>query len=168
MAGDWFDNFLFACAADVAYIKDPLCQYRVHSGNETSESELNLLGVFEHYQLINCFKSIADSLGMTKPQERYNEAVYKLGDMCLRYTMKMLKNGYIEPARRYLQLAPVFKNEIVKNEQYIMFTQCLNLSGMDLQDKLKQIESIIPLKRIVSYDPPEGFLPIDKNGRVIK
>ena len=78
VAGDWYDNFLHSMCGDVAYITEPLCNYRVHSGNETNESEKNLLGITEHYQLINSFVDISKNFGMKKPAARYQEAVEKL------------------------------------------------------------------------------------------
>ena len=157
VAGDWYQNFLRAMVGDVAYIKEPLCQYRVHTGNETNESEKNLLGIFEHYQLINAFRDISLSFGMTKPTERYNEAVRKLGGMCLRYALKMLKCGCNEAASRYLLLAPVFDENIVGEEKYKILVSFLPLSGKDLERKLEKFESENELNRTVSYNPPDGF-----------
>ncbi|WP_026888271.1 glycosyltransferase family 2 protein [Clostridium beijerinckii] len=160
IAGDWFNNFLVSIYSDVAYIAEPLCNYRVHSGNETSGSELNLLGIFEHYQLINQFVSIAKAHKMIKPIARYDEAVIKLGSMCLRYTMKMFRDNQIESARRYLCLAPVFDKEIVKNELYNEFINCLELNEYELLEKLDEIDKKNSVKRTISYSPPEGAIEI--------
>ena len=168
VAGDWFDNFIYACVADVAYINEPLCQYRVHTGNETSESELNLLGIFEHYQLIHSFCMIANSLGMKKPQTRYEDAVRKLGDMCLRYTLKMLQNNRADIAGRYMNLAPVFKPQIVAEDKYQDFLNCLSLQDKQFKREVARLESIYNLARTVSYDPPHGVNPLDQYGRVIE
>lgn len=168
VAGDWYDNFLYACAADVAYIAKPLCQYRVHTGNETNESELRLMGIFEHFQLINAFNSIAKSVGYQKPQLRYKEAVRKLGDMCLRYTMKMLQNNRSDVAKQYMNLAPVFKPDIVEEKQYQEFLSCLNLTGVELEKRCAYLQGTYSLERKVSYNPPEGFKPLDDLGRIIE
>lgn len=168
VAGDWFDNFRYACAADVAYIKKPLCQYRVHSNNETNGSELNILGIFEHYQLINAFQHIANSLGMQKPQKRYDEAIKKLGDMCLRYTMKMFQTNHLEIATKYVYLAPVFNPDILNKKQYLDFKACLDLTGDKLQKKVHELKELYVLERIASYDPPVGSRELDDMGRVLK
>lgn len=168
VAGDWLDNFIAACCGDVAYLTDPLCQYRVHSGNETNESERNLVGVFEHFQLVNVFKFIADSFDMTKPQARYEEAVAHLGDMCLRYAMKMLRCGERDAAGRYLALAPVFKPSVTHEALHRRLSNCLPLSGAAFDAALANLAAAYAFKRTVSYDPPEGWLPLDKNGRIVQ
>lgn len=161
VAGDWYENFLFSMAGDIAYIKEPLCNYRVHSGNETNESEKNLLGITEHYQLINAFVDVSKAFGMTKPAARYNEAVEKLGSMCLRYAFKMLQNKLNDAAHRYLLLAPVYKRDIVEDITYKKLMKCIPISGKELDDMLNEIQGENPLSRTKSYDPPEGFIPLN-------
>lgn len=161
VAGDWYENFLQSMCGDIAYIKEPLCNYRVHSGNETNESEKNLLGITEHYQLINAFVDISKAFGMTKPAARYNEAVEKLGSMCLRYAFKMLQNKLNDAAHRYLLLAPVYKRDIVEDITYKKLMKCIPISGKELDDMLNEIQSENPLSRTKSYDPPEGFIPLN-------
>lgn len=168
VAGDWYDNFLYTLAGDIAYITEPLCQYRVHSGNETNESELKLLGTTEHYQLINAFCDLADSFGMTKPQKRYKEAVNKLGTMCLRYALKMYKNNRNDIAYRYLLLAPVYYQEILDDEKYKMLFSMKDLHGADLEKSISDFEAQYGLERKVSYNPPDGYKLIDREGKVIR
>ena len=163
VAGDWFDNFLFAMAGDVAYIKEPLCRYRVHSKNETSESERSLLGVFEHFQLINAFKHISQSFGMTKPAARFNEAVDKLGGMCLRYALKMINAGLDDVAHRYLKLAPVFRADIEADGIYKDLACCILAKGNARDKFLLALNNSGLAGRSISYDPPEGFTPLKKN-----
>ena len=157
IAGDWFYNFIYAMVGDVAYIKEPLFQYRVHSGSESNMSERNLSGIFEHYQLINTFKTISEDFGMTKPSARYNEAVEKLGGMCLRYALKMLKNGWDDIALRYLKLAPVFKSDIENDTIYKDLLRCVNATSSENREI---ITSLGTLTRTVSYDPPEGYISL--------
>lgn len=161
VAGDWYNNFLYSMCGNIAYIKEPLCNYRVHSGNETNESEKNLLGITEHYQLINAFVDVSKAFGMTKPAARYNEAVEKLGSMCLRYAFKMLQNKLNDVAHRYLLLAPVYKRDIVEDITYKKLMKCIPISGKELDDMLNEIQGENPLSRTKSYDPPEGFIPLN-------
>lgn len=161
VAGDWYDNFLVSLVGDVAHINKPLCQYRVHMGNETNESEKNLLGIFEHYQLINSFKDTAKAFGYKKVIDRYDKAVEKLGNMCLRYTLKMLKCGEIDAAYRYLLLAPVFKRNIVKEDVYQELMGLINTNKDELDDHIGLLEAKYNFGRTVSYDPPEGFRPLE-------
>lgn len=161
VAGDWYENFLSSMCGDVAYIVEPLCNYRVHSGNETNESEKNLLGIFEHYQLINSFVDISQNFGMKKPAARRSEAIEKLGSMCLRYAFKMFQNNLNDVAIRYLMLAPVFKKDIVDDSTYQKLMKCGDINGRKLSEMLERILKENPLIRTKSYNPPEGFTPLD-------
>jgi len=164
VAGDWYDNFLYSLAGDVAYITEPLCQYRVHTGNETNESEKRLLGITEHYQLIHAFCDLADVFGYTMPQKRYEEAVKKLGSMCLRYALKMYKNKFNHIANRYLLLAPVYYSEVTETEQYTALLAMKELQGAALENAIAEYDSKYCLERVQSYNPPEKHWKIDKNG----
>lgn len=161
VAGDWYVNYRAAMVGDVAYIKEPLVQYRIHTGNETNESEKKLLGIFEHYQLINSFVEIAKAYGMKKPIIKYNDAVKKLGSMCLRYALKMIKNGLNDVAKRYLILAPTFDFNIVNDKKYIELLECMKNRGDKLYESISDYEKRHKLKRMVSYNPPENFVQID-------
>ena len=167
VAGDWYDNFLYSMVGDVAYITDSLCQYRVHTGNETNESEKRLLGITEHYQLIHAFCDVADSFGYVMPQQRYEEAVKKLGSMCLRYALKMYKNKYNELAYRYLLLGPVYNRDILEDEQYLTLLAMKDLHGEALDVAIAEYNKKYCLERIQSYDPPKKHWKIDRNGIII-
>lgn len=158
VAGDWYDNFLMACSGDVVYIKRALVNYRVHGENETSSSELNLTGILEHYNLLNAFCTIADSFGMSKPQQRYDEAVKKLGYMSLRYARKMIINRQYSVAKKYLKLSTMFHDEMETDTQYLELIECLRSENPE-----KAVQSIVTdgtYVRSISYDPPEGSIRI--------
>lgn len=161
VAGDWYDNYLYACCGDIAYVKEPLCYYRVHSGNETSVSEDRLVGTFEHFLLLDSFVHIADAFGFSKPQKRYDEAVRKLGSMCLRYALKMYQNNKAAIARRYLLLALVYDESLKEREEYRLLFELQDAQGEAFEQKLKAYESRFCLERTKSYDPPEGAMPLD-------
>lgn len=168
VAGDWYDNFLYSLVGDVAYITEPLCQYRVHTGNETNESELKLLGITEHYQLIHAFYDLANSFGFKKPQERYTEAVKKLGSMCLRYALKMYKNNYPDIAYKYLLLAPVYNFDITNDEKYHFLLAMKDMNKTALESAIIDFEKKYCLERMQSYAPPENHREIDKKGHIIQ
>ena len=160
VAGDWMSNFIYSLVGDVAYVKESLCLYRTHFGNETDESELNLLGIFEHYTLIHEFCNIGEAFNIKEVVERKGKAIEKLGSMCMRYAVKMLHNNLHDIARKYLSFAPICKPGIVKEEIYRELQDCLGLKGEKLVERLHRIESVYTVNRTVSYDPPEGSLEI--------
>ena len=159
VAGDWYSNFLMSCVGDIAYIKDALCEYRVHYGNETNESEEKLLGIFEHFVIINAFNSTAKSVGFEKPQRRYEDAIRKLGSMCLRYALKMIDNNEIVIARKYLRLCLVFDEQLLNDERYIMLWKIVEEKNRTVL--LEQYKKKYILERTISYDPPEGYIEIN-------
>ncbi len=161
VAGDWYDNFLYSCCGDIAFIKDDLFYYRVHTSNETSQSEDRLLGSFEHYILINSFIDISKVFGMKKPQKRYKEAIQKLGSMCLRYALKMYKFDKKEIAKQYLSLALVYDESLKDTKQYEQLVALQKLKGMRFTKALQKFEEKNCLTRTVSYDPPTGFIALD-------
>jgi len=160
IAADWYNNFIISCHSDIAYIADPLCKYRVHRNNETSESMTNLVMVFEHYLLINACAALAKSYGMSKAYLRYEEAVKKLGDMCLRYAFRMFKYGRKDVAGRYLQLAPVFKEDLPNDTIYNKFMTFLSKDMDELAKEIQLFEKMNPMERTVSYTPPDASIPI--------
>jgi glycosyltransferase involved in cell wall biosynthesis len=160
VAGDWYSNFLYALVGDVAYIKEPLCQYRIHSSNETTESEKDFLGIFEHYFLINEFAKIGNRLDQQKIVKRKTEAIIKLGSMCIRYAIKMLDNKCTDIALKYLHLAPVFDSDIIEQDLYKELLKCIGLNDNALRSQLDKIKKRYVVSRTISYDPPDGFMPI--------
>lgn len=158
VAGDWYDNFMMACVGDVVYLKEALINYRVHGENETSASELNLTGVFEHYNLIHAFCSTADSFDMTRPQSRYKEAIKKLGYMCLRYARKMIMNAEYSVAWKYLKLSTIFHEDMELDDQYIALHKCLQRENP--AEAVKGLGTNGVYVRTKSYDPPQNSIPI--------
>lgn len=160
ICGDWFNNFCMSCYADVAYIKEPLCLYRVHSENETNVSEENLTAIFEHYNLINTFKMMAENYKMQKPLLRYNEAVEKLGNMCIRYALKMFSVSKKDIACKYIMLAPIFKKDIVNDKNYKKLKTFVYLDDTEIENQISKFNDENNLNRVVSYEPPEGYISI--------
>ena len=162
VANDWYTNALFTCVGDIGYIKEPLMQYRVHSGNETNESEHNLTAIMEHFQIINKIAKVTSEYGMKKPAKRLDQATKKLGNMCLRYAIKMLHANDLYAAQRYLDQARVFDQGIIQSGLYRDLKACTEADKKNWYVLLQKIESKYTTKRTVSYDPPEGFIPLNE------
>lgn len=157
VAKDWYDNFLYACFGDVAYLKDDLVQHCAQTRNETNESEKRLMEVFEYYQLINAFVDLAKSCGMQKPILRYEEAIAHIGDICLGYTVRMLCDSQFIAAKRYILLAPVMNPRIVDDVRYIQLKEIINMTdGAEARKKAIAFKDMNNLARVKSYDPPDG------------
>lgn len=156
VAGDWLQNYLVSCSNDIGYINKPLCRYRVHSGNETNVSERELLGIFEHYKLINHFVEMGKAFNQQEVLDRYTQAVEKLGSMCIRYAIRYLKHKEKNIALKYLTLAPVFDPKIVENDKYIEIS---NLAACDDEQIAEYfVANNQTTGRVISYDPPSGSI----------
>lgn len=156
IAGDWYYNFIYSLAGDVAYVKEALCQYRTHPDNSVNIAELSLLETFEHYLLINEFYSLGKTFEINEVVNRYDKAIEKLGSMCMRYAIKMFHNNLSDIADKYLHLAPVYHPNITKEKIYMELQGCCNLKGEELTEQLKKIENTYTVYRTVAYDPPQG------------
>jgi glycosyltransferase involved in cell wall biosynthesis len=160
IAKEWFYDFLYTMGGDIAYIAEPLFKYRLHSQNETNEAEEHLHGAFEHFQLIKTFVDISKAFKMEKPAARYDEAIKKLGEMCLRYALKMFKARLDDMAIRYLKQASVFAPEIENDDIYKKLLRCVKASKQERAKIIASLKKSGVVSRAVSYDPPEGFVPI--------
>ncbi len=169
VANDWYYNALMSCVGDIAYLGKPLMQYRVHNGNETTESENNMTAVMEHYQIIHKIAKVTSQYGYQLPQKRLPESIQKLGSMCLRYGFKMLNTGKISIARKYLNLSKVFDENIEKNEVYQSLFQAIEGGNAATFNEGLQKNNPV-LQRKISYSPPAGSITLitDREGNAIE
>ena len=87
--------------------------------------------------------------------------------MCLRYALKMYKNKRNDVAYRYLLLAPVYYQDILSEEQYQILLSMKDLHESALEVAIGEFERRFVMERKNSYDPPEGYLLLGKDGKVI-
>ena len=118
------------------------------------------MGIFEHYQLLNAFVDISKSFGMTLPAARYEEAVHKLGEMCLRYATKMIIMNRLDVADKYLSLACVFDPNKKVEEGYQRLLACVSLENGEGREEVKYLKETINYERKKSYNPPQGAIKL--------
>lgn len=159
VANDWYYNALMSCVGDIAYLNKPLMKYRVHSENETNESENNMTAVMEHYQIIHKIAKVTSQYGYHLPQERLSESIQKLGSMCLRYGFKMLNTGKISIAKKYLNLSKVFDENIEENEVYQSLFQAIESENTATSNE-RSLKKAPILQRQISYSPPAGSITL--------
>ena len=97
---------------------------------------------------------------MSRPQQLYEEAVKKVGFMCLRYARKMILNELYPIADKYLKLSTIFNDEIESDTQYLELVHCLDME--DPKEEVSKIEVGAVFERKVSYDPPKGSIRIQE------
>lgn len=153
--GDWYLNFRMCMVSDVAYIKEPLYNYRQHGESEASVSIDSMLAIFEEFVMINDFVDIAKAFDKNAPVERYDKAVKKIGGIALRYSYSALRKSNIELARKYLMLSLVFDYDLINSEIYQLLNKAIFNDDYEGLEKLALFS-----ERQVSYDPPEGYVKI--------
>ncbi len=158
IGGDWFSNFCLASVSDMGYIHEPLCTYRTHTVNVTSQAIKNLTNSMEHILMIHAFSEMATTLKRPSVTARLRPALEKLGTMCLRYCTQLLHENDAYTARRYLHLAPVLKRDIADDPAWQTLWRLSHVEGEELKQGLIEFDKNSPQKRIVSYDPPEGSI----------
>jgi hypothetical protein len=160
--GDWMINYVICCRWDMAYIKDPLIYYRVHQKSETNKTVKNMIHIFEQFLLFHAFDRFAGKHDLAKPRERLNAAIEKLASTCLRYGYLLLHESEDEIARKYLHLAPVFKQGIEHEQSYRDLLKCLDAKGGEREGILLAMEHQFGGngRRSVSYDPPAGSIDL--------
>jgi hypothetical protein len=99
---------------------------------------------------------------MKIPESRFDEAVKKLGSMCLRYAVKMINAQKNSIASRYLKLALVYDENMEGTEEYQLLLNYLKGDKSAVEKFHTFTEQIIERKK--SYDPPKGFIEIDSYG----
>ena len=70
------------------------------------------------------------------------------------------ENDKQEIAKKYLRLALVYDEEIEVREEYVLLWNMRDLEGQELRNRIKNYKSLYELNRTISYDPPEGSIPI--------
>lgn len=166
-AFDWHANFACVMRAHFAYLHERLAQYRVFDGNSTAVMTRNMGMSLEHYLLLLEFKDLAERHGFPATARRYPEALEKLAAMCVRYSVRMIKEGVPEMARRYLHLARAYSSAVHSSRALAAVAEHLE-GRLDQSTMLGLLEHAgFNAKRKVSYEPPEGYEPmtwIDRRG----
>ena len=155
VANDWYYNALMSCVGDIAYLNKPLMQYRIHSENETTESEYNMTAIMEHYQIIHKIAKVTTQYGYRLPETKLPEAVHKLGGMCLRYALKMIHANYYDIAMKYINLSKVFDETIDQNELFQYLFQAIK-NGCTEDFNFKKVLDDPVMSRKISYNAPDG------------
>jgi hypothetical protein len=142
----------------MGYIQEPLCSYRTHTTNTTSQAIKNLTNSIEHVRMLQAFHDIALNLKRPSVCRRLGPALEKLGTMCLRYSTQLLREGDAYTAKRYLHLAPVLRADIREDPGWQTLWRLAQLDREECLQGLIAFEAGTPQKRLISYDPPEGAI----------
>ncbi len=151
----------FKCSLinDVGYIQEPVCVYRTHDENTTSQYNRSIVHMMEYY----CTLSEMFRLSKDRPylNQFFNAAIRRVGELTLRYCHGVFRSKNFTLAKQYLSLALAFDPGLEHNHNYQALRYCATSVHEDpfiLYERL--VDTITPEKRTFSYDPPDGSFPI--------
>jgi hypothetical protein len=161
----WFGarilDFNLCCDYPMIYINEPLLINRVHAASEGAMLADNLLQCMGEYSLVHQFADKAISQGHHKTAERLNEAVEKIGKLCLRYCARFLLQNDDTTAKQYLRLAESILPNISSDELYRKLSKYWDAAGTAARAEIVEIinnEANLS-KRTISYRTPPGSIP---------
>jgi len=150
--------FQISLQGDVIYVQDVVSVYRMHKDNTTSRYNKTINHMMEYYGTLSEMFRLAR--GRPYLEQFFSIAEKRVATLTIRYCVDVIKNRNYILAKQYLKLAEVFDSHIVDNEMYQLLHYCLN---SEIDEPLFLYEKIAPansLKRLTSYDPPDGYLKI--------
>ncbi|MDR1582411.1 MAG: glycosyltransferase [Prevotellaceae bacterium] len=155
---DWFLNFTMAMRTDTVYLQKPGIAYRIAEGNETSHAIRSTMQIIEHYQMLLDFVRSAKIANVPTVYNREKEAVAHLAQMAVRYAVQMVKRGFDDTAKDYLDFALILDKKAKINKLFKLIHDFLYTNNSkDRADVLNLIDKSNSAMRTVSYNPPEGF-----------
>jgi len=120
-----------------------------------------LLEVIGAYVLHLQFAEIAEPLGMDKVVKRLPASIEKLSKLCLRYCIRSLLKGNPSNAKKYFHLSLVLNENIENDDDFLKLQSYWLADEGERSQVLKSLNEADGLiTRTVSYDPPEGSIPL--------
>jgi glycosyltransferase involved in cell wall biosynthesis len=156
--GDRLLDFHLCAEADIVYVKDALLLNRVHLASDGHAIDNNLLQCLTQYVLAHQFSDIAAHYGnMPEAVARLPAAIDKIGQLCVRYSLRFLQKGDLACARRYFHLAQAIFPGIATQDQFQLLERYWTASEAKRPEILADIcEQPNLVSRTVSYPPPPG------------
>ena len=165
LAGRWYGarimDFNLCCDYDVAYLKEPLLQHRLHGANDSHVAAGNLMEIIGPFLLHRQFSEIARSRGMQGVIDNLDKATEKLSQLCLRYCTRFLSDDMLDVAERYFRLALALSLNIKSEPTYAKIKKFWKANDQErriILDELKVGQNL--MNREVSYSPPAGSIEI--------
>jgi glycosyltransferase involved in cell wall biosynthesis len=154
-------DFNICCHFPIAYLKEPLMVHRLHNANDSFRAADHLMEVIGPYVLQFQFAEKATHQGLKKVAERLPSSIEKLSRLCLRYAIRGLEEKDERKAKKYFHLAAALMPEIETESVYFSLQSYWHANADEkarILAKLKVTDNLVT--RTVSYDPPDGSVPI--------
>jgi hypothetical protein len=155
----WFQIFL---ASDFGYLQEKLVVYREHFKGEAAAHMGSLRGVFELYVMKRQLIEEARRRGLDEVVAFGEDAIRKIGMDCLKWATRFLEFRDTMAARRLMHLGLAIDPALADQASLQALAYVL---GSNLEQPFEAYQALIPhigaTQRSFSYDPPEGFVPLE-------
>lgn len=154
--------FRLSLVSDYAYIREKLALIRVHESRETFKAFRTF------YHPLALFLTINYHVRLGSEQESHENvlkrqafAYHKLALEFLNIASFELNENNKKLAKQYMLFARVLSDDIVNEEIYRYCVECYNGTNIDVDKNISGIGQDMYKGRKRSYDPPEGYQPIN-------
>jgi glycosyltransferase involved in cell wall biosynthesis len=159
-------DFNISVDFDIAYIKEPLLLHRLHPQSDTNQADTSLLPIIAMFVLNHQFADIASVRNLKKVSNRLPQSLEKLASLAVRYSVRSLLANDERTALRYFHLAVAIDPQITGDPKW---KQLHEYWTEDAPGKLSILERLWSsdnlAARTISYDPPPGSIPINRDGK---
>ena len=160
----WFgariQDFEICCEHPIIYIKEPLLKNRVHSSSDGNGIDRSLIQPIGQFLLLHQFRDIAAIYNNKKAADRLPQAISKLSDLCLRYSVNFLAQKDEKLSEKYFYLGMAFKNGNDINIDLFNLLFCYHINkNKKILNRLGEFND--QRSRLISYEPPDGYIKIN-------
>jgi glycosyltransferase involved in cell wall biosynthesis len=151
----------FRCClrADLAYVREPVGIYRIHSESTTSRYCRNIDHLFEYHGTLR--EMFRLGRGRAELEASFEAAVRRMGALALRFCRPVLDRGDGELALRYLDLAVAVDPALRSDSTWRAYRSCAESATP--RASLQAASALLgPQKRMHSWPPPEGSRPLSQ------
>ncbi|WP_162654123.1 glycosyltransferase [Lentilitoribacter sp. Alg239-R112] len=150
----------FTCAlqGDVLYSQEPVAAYRKHSASTTAQYNRTSDHIIEYYLTLREMHRLGK--GIPVLEDNFASSKKRVGEIGLKYAAEPLKEGLVDIAHEYLNLAKTFNCDIHRKYEFKLIEFCCeNYDSIEPQLMTDLLNSV-DKPRKESYDPPKGYIKI--------
>lgn len=163
-ASDWHLWFRICLQSDIAYLKEQLTTLRLHGNNQTLyHGRKSMEAIFIFYLMKLDFLNRIK--GNSYLESFSKEAIKKLAQNCLKFSVEMLNHNDRDVALQYLNMACVFDSQIENEHSFKTISYCINSGYKDPFELYTKIDEAIStgIGKGKPYNAPEGSMKFNLN-----
>lgn len=150
----------FTCAlqGDVLYLQEPVAAYRKHAASTTAQYNRTSDHIIEYYLTLREMHKLGEGIPIL--EENFESSKKRVGEIALKYAPEPLKEGLVDTAHEYLNLAKTFNRSIRHRYEFKLIEFCCENNDSIEPKLMADLLNSIDKPRKESYDPPSGYIKI--------